>query len=526
MSGTAPARQLDLSSVPPREILARACVLHARGDHAGAAEAYEAAAQAAPRDVRIRCNLASVYTALQRPRRAVAHVAAGLRLDPRNTALVTNLGLALKAGRHLRWAERALRDVATRDRGSAAALLNLGNVLQARGDRAGARAAFVEALVLEPESAVLRNALGAVLHEAGDLESAQEELARAASLSPTWHLPWLNLGEVLLRAGRHDAAIDAFRESLARDPACFQAHADLSMVLLQTGQFEEGWREYEWRWGRAGLGVAPPGVDVPQWRGEPVAGRTLLLWAEQGLGDALQFVRYATLAAAAGATVWLRVPRVLARLCASCEGVARIVADDEPVPDGIELHASLMSLPHVFGTTLETVPARVPYLSPAPLQGPPLPADGRRRVGIAWSGSAAYPFNAERSFRARDMAPLALVPDVRLYSLQYGPPARELADVPELAGAVDLSQRLGDLADTAALVAQLDLVVTVDTSLAHLAGALGRPTAVALAHAADWRWMLGRDDSPWYPRLRLYRQPRPGDWAAVFTRIASDLASS
>jgi len=185
-----------------------------------------------------------------------------------------------------------------------------------------------------------------------------------------------------------------------------------------------------------------------------------------------------------------------------------------------------MSLPHVFATTLETIPARVPYLSPPPLQGAPLAATGRRRVGIAWSGSAAYPWNAERSFRARDLAPLAIVPGVQLYSLQYGPPARELASVPELAGAVDLSQRLGDLGETAALVARLDLLVTVDTSLAHLAGALGRPAAVALAHSADWRWMLGRADSPWYPTLRLYRQPRPGDWAAVFTRIAADLASS
>jgi Tfp pilus assembly protein PilF len=525
MSGVAPSPADTRSSVPPREDLALALSLHARGEHAAAAAAYERAVRHAPRDARLRCNLSSVYTALQRPRSAVTQAAAGLRLEPGNTALGTNLGLALKSGRHLRWAERALRDVAARAP-SAAAHLNLGNVLKARGDLRGALGAFEEGVALAPGDAAIVNAYGASLHDAGLLEEARGALERAAVLAPAWHLPWLNLGEVLLREGRHDAAIASFRRSLACDGSCWQAHADLSMALLQTGRFEEGWREYEWRWGRAGLGVAPPGVDVPQWRGGPVGGRVLLLWAEQGLGDALQFVRYATLAAAAGATVWLRVPRALGRLCASCEGVARVVTDDEPVPAGIQLHASLMSLPHVFGTTLETVPARVPYLSPPELRGEPLAADGRRRVGIAWSGSAAYAWNTERSFHARDMAPLALVPGVRLYSLQYGPPARELGSVPELAGTLDLSHRLGDLADTAALVARLDLVVTVDTSLAHLAGALGRPTAVALAHSADWRWLLARDDSPWYPSLRLYRQPRPGDWTSVFRRIASDLASS
>ena len=525
MNGVVSSPADTRSSVPPREDLARALSLHARGEYAAAALAYEAALRQAPRDARLRCNLSAAYTALGRSRCAVTQAASGLRLEPDYTALATNLGLALKAGGHLLWAERTLRAVAARA-GSAPAQLNLGNVLKARGDAEGARGAFEEAVRLAPGDAAMQNAYGASLHDAGRLEEARGALERAASLAPAWHLPWLNLGEVLLREGRHDAAIAAFRRSLACDAACWQAHADLSMALLQTGRFEEGWREYEWRWGRAGLGVAPPGVDVPQWRGEPVAGRILLLWAEQGLGDALQFVRYATLAAAAGAIVWLRVPRVLARLCASCDGVARVVPDDQPVPEGIQLHASLMSLPHVFATTLETIPARVPYLSPPPLQGAPLAATGRRRVGIAWSGSAAYPWNAERSFRARDLAPLAIVPGVQLYSLQYGPPARELASVPELAGAVDLSQRLGDLGETAALVARLDLLVTVDTSLAHLAGALGRPAAVALAHSADWRWMLGRADSPWYPSLKLYRQPRPGDWAAVFTRIAADLASS
>jgi hypothetical protein len=299
-----------------------------------------------------------------------------------------------------------------------------------------------------------------------------------------------------------------------------------ALAWLQMGEFALGWTEYEWRF------ACPehPLPDHPQpvWDGSPLDGRPILLWTEQGLGDSIQFIRYAQVVAARGGRVILHCPRSLARILATCPGVSQLVVEGGPLPE-FDCHAPLMSLPRILGTTLETIPARVPYLSAEPglaeswsasLQSP----DGFK-VGIAWQGNPDHKKDRHRSFPLSRFQPLAAIPGVRLYSLQKEPGSEQLRSAgPELP-VIELGPRLNDFMDTAAAVRNLDLIICPDTSLAHLAAAMGVPVWVALPFACDWRWLLHRDDTPWYPTLRLYRQRRWGDWDDVFAMIAADLAT-
>jgi hypothetical protein len=291
------------------------------------------------------------------------------------------------------------------------------------------------------------------------------------------------------------------------------------------GRFEQGWPGYEWRWKVEEFGALPP-LHQPQWDGSPLEGRTILIRTEQGLGDTLQFIRYIPLVHRRGGRVILLSQPPLTRLQACIPGVERLLAHGDPVPE-FDVHVPLLSLPGLLGTRLETVPADVPYLEAEP----PLVEAWRHRlgsypgfkVGIVWQGNPKYLQDRARSTCLAQFAPLARVPGVHLFSLQKGPGAEQLTARTEWFPVTDLGSGLADFADTAAVLKHLDLVVSVDTSVAHLAGALGLPVWVALPHAADWRWLMGRDDSPWYPTMRLFRQTGPGQWEDVFRRIAEAL---
>jgi hypothetical protein len=297
--------------------------------------------------------------------------------------------------------------------------------------------------------------------------------------------------------------------------------------LLTLGRFAEGWRELETRW-RIGqdAGGRLPG-DL--WTGGEVAGRSILVHAEQGFGDILQFVRCVPMLHARGAKVTVVCPPELKRLLASVEGIERLVVRGAPAP-ATDLQTMLLTLPAGLGVTLETVPARVPYLRP--------PAEvasrwrerlrsetGRRRVGLAWAGNPRQHNDRNRSMSLAAMTPLLDVPGITYYSLQKGQASEQLRGLPKSAEVIDLAPDLVDFAETAAVIEQLDLVITVDTSVAHLAGALGRPVWTLLTHAADWRWMLDREDSPWYPTMRLFRQKTRGNWTEVVDRVAHELRS-
>jgi hypothetical protein len=289
------------------------------------------------------------------------------------------------------------------------------------------------------------------------------------------------------------------------------------------GRYARGWAEHEWRWQYRSFPASPRHTDSPSWRGDALAGRRLLTWAEQGLGDTLQFVRYTRLLAQRGANVVLEVQPELLRLMRESLPEVEVVARGT-VPRRFDLQAPLLSLPHLLDTRVETIPADVPYLHAQPERvaawaqrlGEP---DGRLRVGLAWAGSPSFQNDRQRSLPVRHLAHLAEIPGVEWFSLQKNPaepPPLELSD---------WTTELVDFADTAALMMHLDLVISVDTAVAHLAGALARPVWVLLPHPPDWRWFLDRTDSPWYPTARLFRQPRSADWSTVMHDLTAELES-
>jgi hypothetical protein len=293
---------------------------------------------------------------------------------------------------------------------------------------------------------------------------------------------------------------------------------------LSSGEWLAGWPEYEWRLRDPAAPRLPAGPER-RWQGEPLPGATLLIASEQGLGDTLQFVRYAALARQRVGSVVVECAPAVAGLISGCAGVDRVVLRGQPRGD-FAAYVPLLSLPAVFGTTVDNVSADAAYLSPsadrlAAWRDELAPVAGRR-VGVAWQGNPAHRQDGRRSFPLAELAPLAQVPGVQLYSLQFGAGREQLALQPNWP-IVDLANRLGDFAETAAIVSNLDLVVCCDSALAHLAGSLGVPVWVALSFAADWRWLLGRTDTPWYPSMRLFRQRVGGDWGELFRRLADEL---
>ena len=399
---------------------------------------------------------------------------------------------------------------------------NLGVALRDTGRGLEAVASFRQALRLQPGEPDVLNHLGNALlaqQQYSEAIACFREGLRRAPANPGIHL---NLGNALRVSGLVDEAIQSLRRALELHPDFAEAHWDLAFALLLQGDFIQGFQEYEWRWRRPDF----PGRQfaAPLWRGEGLAGRTLLVHTEQGAGDALQFVRFVSELHERGARVLLECPPCLAALFQSVTGAAQVIPRGEPLPD-CDYHVPLLSLPQRLGVTLETIRTPAPYLRPPAnrvvLPPPRTQRDARLKVGLAWRGNPKHPNDRQRSIPLALLEPLFAVGDVAFYDLQVAPGAQfdgEGANQPAL---VPLGGLLSDFAGTASVMAQLDLVIAVDTSVAHLAGALGRTTWVLLPFAPDWRWMLGRDDTPWYPTLRLFRQPRPGDWGAV-VRLVRD----
>jgi len=435
--------------------------------------------------------------------------------------------LMQEAGR-LGEAEASYRDALALDPGHARAYNNLGCVLHMQGRLDDALVAYRRALDLDPSLPQANQNYASIVRDAGALERAAEQYRRATRANPGDALVFNDLGNTLRELGRHREALDAFGQALALDPGLAAAHFSRSFVLLLLGDYGAGWREYDWRWRLPAFNAPARRFTQPMWDGRPAPGATLLLHAEQGLGDTLQFARYATLAAARCGAVVLECQRELVPLMQDMAGVDRVVPRGEPLP-AFDFHAPLMSLPRLFGTTLESIPWDGPYVRASPERAASwdlaVHLDGARlRVGLVWAGRPQQWDDRKRSLSLERLAPLAAVGGATFFSLQVGEAAAQAATPPQGMHLVDLTSRIADFADTAALVSRLDLVITIDTSVAHLAGAMGVPVWVLVAHAPDWRYHLGRDDQPWYPSMRLFRQERDGDWSGAIASVAKALA--
>ena len=401
---------------------------------------------------------------------------------------------------------------------------NLGAFTRRLGKMDQAMAAYRKAVELQPEYADARYNLGNVLRDTGQIESSIAEYREAVRLRPGHAETHNNFGFALQDLGRIEDAAAEYREAIRLRPDYADAHLNLAFALLVRGDFAHGLPEYEWRTRRPAHGMPP--LPQPQWDGGPLEGRTILIRSEQGLGDGIQFVRYVPLLAARGATVILECLPELRRLFQGAPGVTHVVARGE-TPPPFDLHCPLASLPLAFGTRVESIPAATPYLHAEPLgvkeQATRLVIEGGTlNVGLVWAGNPDHRNDRKRSLSLAQLSTLSRVRGVRFFSLQKGTPAEQVR-TPAGMDLVDAAGDLSDFADTAAVVAALDLVITVDTAVAHLAGAMGRPVWVLLPFAPDWRWLLGREDSPWYPTMRLFRQESPGAWGAVIEWVAGEL---
>jgi hypothetical protein len=328
--------------------------------------------------------------------------------------------------------------------------------------------------------------------------------------------------------GKTKEAVAAFRRSIELKPDYANAHTNLGMGLLRLGELPKGFDEYEWRWKVPTWPSRPRSFARPLWDGRPLHGRSILLHTEQGLGDNIQFVRYAPQIQALGGRVILACPPRLRRLFQTMAGIDLIVTDVGSTVE-FDVHAPLLSLPRILGTTINDIPAEVPYLSAeSALVAAWRERLGRRRgyrVGITWQGNPQFKDDDTRSLPLACFVPLARMPGVEIFCLQKEYGREQLTELPDDVHVEDLGPELDDLADTAGVMMNLDLVITSCTSVAHLAGALGRPTWVALELVPCWRWLMDREDCPWYPTARLFRQHGRGEWKDVFRRIEVALAS-
>ena len=466
------------------------------GDLAGALAAFDKSLEVNPQDADVLNDKGNTLNDMGRPPEADACYEQGLILKPDDHLLMNNLGVV-----------RFLQN-----------------------DLDGAEALYQKVLAIQPEYPDTLSNLSTIRRLKGDLDGAILYCQKALALRRDYPEALNNLGNALKDARRLDEAVVTYKKAVSLRPDDAEFHHNLSIALLSLGRFDEGWREYEWRWKSKQLSRAYRAFAQPEWRGEAGEGRTLLIHAEQGFGDTLQFCRYAPLAKERGLRVIISVPAPLKRLIQSLDGVEEIVISGDVLAH-FDLHCPMMSLPSAFHTTVETIPARIPYLSPdsadvarwrdrvAAL------ADDSLKVGLFWAGAlrATSPdliaTDRKRSVAPEILAPLMHVPGVRFFSLQKGGPR-----CPDAFHLIDWMADCHDFADTAALIMNMDLVIGVDTAVAHLAGALGKPVWLLNRFNSCWRWLVERDDSPWYPgTLRLFWQKKMGDWNDVVMRVRDAL---
>ena len=470
--------------------------------------------------------LALAQAGLQQHEQALESYDRALRLRPNEAAVHNDRGASLLA---LDRPEEALqsydRAIAAQPR-FAAAFSNRGSVLERLERYDAALANYNRALALQPDFVDALYNRGNVLKSLGRYDEALASYDRALALRPDHADALNNRGQALKELLRYDEAMASYDAALALQPDNATAHCNAAALRLVTGDFERGWPHYEWRWKKESLAGAIRHFPQPQWRGDiPLAGKTIFVHSEQGAGDTIQFCRYVPMLIAAGADVVFEVLPHLHALMSDFVPKARVIVKGSPLPP-FDLHSPLLSLPLAFGTRLDTIPAPPAYLNARPetvvAWQAQLGPKTRPRIGLMWSGNPKHELNQTRSTSLRTLLPLIDV-DATFVSLQMEVGDDDAAVLREHGEIVHFGRALGDFAKTAGLVADLDLVVTVDTSTAHLAPALGRPTWILLSFIAEWRWLLDREDSPWYPTARLFRQKEAGDWDGVVARVRAAL---
>ncbi len=463
-------------------------IAHQVGNLDGAIALYQQAIASQPNFAEAHNNLGAAFQQQGNLAAAIAHYQATLRIKPDNPN----------------------------------ANINLGVTLQQQGKLEAAIARYQKAIRLNPNLPEAHSNLAHALKERGELESAISHYQTTVQLTPNNPEAYRDLGDALQEQGRIDDAIALLDRAINQFPNHVQLRGSRIRAKLISGNLGEGFAEYDpWR-----LSLSNRAFSQPAWDGFDLNGRSILLYTETGagMGDIIQFIRYAPLVARQHGRVIVECQPPLLRLFQSIPGIETVIATGNPPPP-FDVQSSILSLPSIFGTTLETIPASIPYLFPPslpPFSLPPPPQPSRLKAGLVWGGDPNHRHDRDRSCPVQEFRRFLTTGEIAFYSLQKGPHSAELTEV-EGWPIQDLGPQLNDFADTAAAIAQLDLVISVDTSVAHLAGALGKPVWILLAFAADWRWLMHRKDSPWYPTARLFRQPRRHAWAEVCDQVAQAL---
>ncbi|MGA9948232.1 MAG: tetratricopeptide repeat protein [Xanthobacteraceae bacterium] len=458
---------------------------------------------------------------------ALQVVGAVLKRAPRSAEVLSNYGLILAALSRHEEALACFDEALHHSAGYLNALQNRAAALKSLARDEEALVAFEAILAAKSDDVGALNECGGLHMTLGRPGAAIACYDRALAVAPRLVELHVNKGSALGAANRFAEALESFGAATAIEPQCADAHHRASLIRLRSGDFKRGWRDYEWRW-RTGRALKRREMTAPLWLGaQPIQGKTILLLAEQGFGDTINFARYAPLVAALGATVILDVPSPLKEIAASVPGIALVLEDGEPAPP-VDFYCPLMSLPLAFQTEIGTIPANIPYIRPHAERlakwRARLPRNGRLRIGLCWAGSSAHLNDNNRSIAIERFAGILSLSNLDFISVQ-----KEVSE-PQAAflrqhRVVELGQDFENFADTAAALAELDLLISVDTSVAHLAGAMGKAVALLLPLPAEWRWLLDRSDSPWYPTMRLFRQTAIGDWDGPLAQLHEELGT-
>lgn len=508
---------------PRTALLAQARTLRERDDFHGARALCMQVLRDAPQDADAMAVLAALAADQRQVDGGMQWAQGALAADPLCIPAHFARGRLLEGAERYAEAEASYRRVTELDPAYAKAHTNLGCMLHIQGRMTQAVACYRQALALEPDQPEALRNYALIAGGSEQIDEALHGFERHVAAHPRDAAAHCQLGHLYMHQARYDEALASYERALALQPEVAEFHYARAQALLLLGRYEEGWQEYDWRWRIELLSAAMTRFPHPRWDGKPLAG-TLLLHEPSGFGDVFQFVRYAPVAARLCERVLVECQPALLELVAGMPGITA-VSQREPLPQ-FDAHLPMPALPHVFGTTLATIPWDGPYLHADEARTQVWrqrvdAADARgRKVGLVWAGNPANLADRERSVRLQDLGPLAAVPDVTFFSLQKG-----VAPGTPPAGMhfVDFTAQIADFSDTAALLSQMDLVVSIDTSVAHLAGAMDKPCWVLLPFSADWRYHTGRSDNPWYPRMRLFRQARAGDWSAPLQDLAAAL---
>lgn len=504
-------------------------ILQTQGKTTEAIESYRRAIRLKPDFAQAYDHLGVALSEQGRCDEAIASHRRAIELDPSCAGAYNNLAIALGVTGRFDEAIVNYRVAVRLEPGLVDAYYNMANMLREQGRHDEAIAAYKRAIELRADYAEAYNNLGRALKECGRLDEAAENCEKAIALNPDLAEAYNNLGLLRKAQGRHAQAIEHYEKAIQLKPDYANAHWNRALTLLSCGRFSEGWGEYQWRrQAKLGAILDTQRENPSSWDGSPFAGKRLLIRYEQGMGDCIQFVRYAPMVKARGGTVIFEAVGPLLSLLEGFDGIDELV---EASPDGrptaeFDLDAFLLDLPRVFGTTADTIPADVPYLYADRAkveQWADRLGGGDFKVGIVWAGSPRHTNDANRSCTFEHFETLGQVEGVRLFGLQKGPAAVQADRATGRMPFMNLGGQIESFADTAAIIENLDLVISVDTAVLHLAGAMGKDVWGLLPFDADWRWLLDRSDSPWYPTMRLFRRSRMGDWDGLFDLVATEL---